>query len=118
LFLVSTLLSAVNGYQFIGTVSGTVFLGASVILITILVKGYVVWSRVSDAELGGLLYAVYLNHYVVLLVFSAFEASGVLAWLFAFLAVILISFVLNRVLEKPLRKIRKRVREEPDRRSR
>jgi len=68
--------------------------------------------RRLDRSLGDLSYAVYLNHYVVLVLFSALvgESRGAALWMAALLAALVLSALMQLVIERPLAGLRARIR--------
>lgn len=65
-----------------------------------------------DRRLGDLSYALYLNHYAVLVAFSALtpEASLVAAWPVLLAAAVAVSAVMQWLVERPLARLRDRLR--------
>jgi peptidoglycan/LPS O-acetylase OafA/YrhL len=69
--------------------------------------------RTVDRQLGDLSYAAYLNHYSVMILLSGYLAAdqrGAAYWLLNGVLVVLLSIVMQRLVEKPLASFRARVR--------
>lgn len=70
------------------------------------------WMNIAlDKHLGNATYFLYLIHMPVVTLFERWEmASGLMAFILAVLTSILLSFVLYRVIEMPIQRLRDRVR--------
>lgn len=68
--------------------------------------------RRVDRSLGDLSYAIYLNHYVVLVLFGALvgPSRGAALWGAALAAALVLSAVMQQVIERPLAGLRSRIR--------
>ena len=68
------------------------------------------WRRL-DKRLGDLSYPLYLNHYAVLVAFSAYaEARSFYLWLFAIFASLMLAGLVHHLVERPLFSVRAAIR--------
>jgi peptidoglycan/LPS O-acetylase OafA/YrhL len=100
-----------------GILGGTAIFGSFIAVLAVLAYGpWMPLQKKMDRRLGDLSYALYLNQYAVLVVFSAFvppSAHGLAMWLLVLGASVLTAAVLQYLIEQPIAALRARVRGQP-----